>query len=166
MIEALHDALRQRKFAPGDVKRMTVATHPRWLKVCDIKGPRTGLEVKFSYAHLAAMAVSGMDTSSQKTYTDALARSPGLIELARRVEVAGDERLSDTAVHVLIELDGGMRLEVGHDLAERLPMDILERGLRAKARGLLGSNAAKSMWAGVAALDHLSARDIAVFLNG
>jgi 2-methylcitrate dehydratase PrpD len=164
MIEALRDGLRQRPFGARDVKRVAVYTHPRWLLVCDIKEPRTGLEAKFSYVHLAAMVMSGIDTASEKTYTDALAADADLRQLARRVDVVGDESLGDLAARVAIDLEGG-RVEVVHDLANPLPLDVLERGLRAKAKGLVGAAVADKLWAAIPMLDRLSARDLASLLN-
>jgi 2-methylcitrate dehydratase PrpD len=165
MIEALLSALKTHRFAADEVKRITVATHPRWLKVCDIKEPRTGLEAKFSYAHLAAMVLSGVETSSEKVYTDALCEDDALRDLARRVEVVGDETLSDTVARVSVSFADGRTLDVTHDLAERLPMDLLERGLRNKAKGLLGVADAEMLWSGISNLDRLSARDLAHFLR-
>jgi 2-methylcitrate dehydratase PrpD len=161
MIEAVRDAIDQKRFCASDVKSITVFTHPRWLDVCDIKQPRTGLEVKFSYAHLAAMVVSGIDTSSDKIYTAALAGDESLRRLAGRVEVVGDETLGDMAAHVIVGLEGNAGIDVSHDLASRLPLDVLERGLRSKARGLLGAESADKLWASVSALDRLSAGELA-----
>ncbi len=72
MIEAIKALQHVQSFAVGDIEKLTVETHSRWLKVCDIKEPRTGLEVKFSYVHLAAMTLQRIDTSADTTFTDAL----------------------------------------------------------------------------------------------
>jgi 2-methylcitrate dehydratase PrpD len=165
MIEAVHDAIGQRRFSARELKNITVFTHPRWLNVCDIKQPRTGLEVKFSYAHLAAMVVSGIDTSSDKIYTAALAGDENLRKLAGRVEVVGDEALGDLVAHVVVRLEDGAAIDVSHDLASRLPLNVLERGLRSKARGLLGTESADNLWASMSALDRLSARELAGLMN-
>jgi 2-methylcitrate dehydratase PrpD len=165
MIEALRDAIDQRRFCAHELKSITVFTHPRWLTVCDIKEPRTGLEVKFSYAHLAAMVVSGIDTSSDKIYTAALAGDEDLRKLAGRVEVVGDETLGDLAARVIVGLEADTGGEVSHDLASRLSLDVLERGLRAKARGLLGAESADKLWASVSALERLSASELAGLIN-
>ena len=166
MIEALRAAIDQRRFSARELSCITVFTHPRWLKVCDIKEPRTGLEAKFSYAHLAAMVVSGVDTSSDKIYTAAIADNEDLRKLAARVEVVGDERLGDMAARVVIRFEADKGVEVSHDLASRLPLDVLERGLRSKASGLLGADPAEKLWANVSALDRLSAGELARLLNG
>ena len=112
MIEALRDAMDQRRFSADELNCVTVFTHPRWLKVCDIKEPRTGLEVKFSYVHLAAMVVSGIDTSSDKIYTASLAGNEDLRKLADCVEVVGDETLGDMAARVVIRFEADKGIEV------------------------------------------------------
>jgi 2-methylcitrate dehydratase PrpD len=72
MIEALLAARRRADLVSRDVTQIEVRTHPRWLRVCDLKEPRTGLEAKFSYALLAAMVLEELDTSSERTFCDAL----------------------------------------------------------------------------------------------
>ena len=166
MIEALGAVRRRRPIAPGDVIRIKVLTHPRWLRVCDIKAPRTGLEAKFSYVLLAAMVMQGVDTAAETSYTDALCRDQGLSALAARVEVSGKEALSDTQCEVDIELAGGEHIESGHDLAAPMSEEVLEAGLRGKARGLLGEATADKLWSTVAALDRTSARDLGALLSG
>lgn len=162
---AMIEALRQGGFSLDHVRRIEVATHPRWLRVCDVKEPRTGLEVKFSYVHLAAMVLSGIDTASEKTYVDQLCADAGLKRLAALVAVSGDESLSDTGARVSVSLTDGRKLELFHDLASRIPADTLERGLRGKARGLLGDAAAERIWSGISGISSLSARELAGMLN-
>jgi 2-methylcitrate dehydratase PrpD len=166
MIEALADARRRRSIAPGAVTRIKVATHPRWLRVCDIKAPRTGLEAKFSYVLLAAMVMQGLDTAAEATYTDALCREPALQALAARVAVTGDATMSDTQCRIDIELADGAHVAGAHDLAAALAEEVLETGLRGKARGLLGEALTDRLWSAIAALDRLSARDIGGLLTG
>ncbi|HUF55463.1 MAG TPA: MmgE/PrpD family protein, partial [Thermohalobaculum sp.] len=89
MIEALAALRRQDERLAETATAVEVRTHPRLLNVCDIKAPRTGLEVKFSYAWLAAMTLSGVDTAAERTYTDALARDEELTAIAGRVRVEG-----------------------------------------------------------------------------
>jgi hypothetical protein len=135
------------------------------LRVCDIKKPRTGLEAKFSYVLLASMVLEGLDTSSEKTFNDALCANPALERLAARVVVSGDDRLSETEARVSLECGSDERFVTSHDLAARMPEEVIERKLRAKARGLLGEMEAESLWAAVSNLDASSARDISRLLR-
>ena len=162
---AMIEALKKAKISGGDVESITVTTHPRWLKVCDIKEPRTGLEVKFSYVHLAAMVAYGIDTSSEKIFTDALAKDKKLINLAKRVKVATDERYNDTTQSVVITLKSGRSESIRHDLSDRVPMLELEAGLRNKAKGLLGKTQAEKLWTGIAAIEKLSAANLSKLLH-
>jgi 2-methylcitrate dehydratase PrpD len=166
MIEALRNIRRRRAIAPGEIAAIKVVTHPRWLRVCDLKAPRTGLEAKFSYALLAAMVMRGFDTTAEKTFIDALCQDSDLRGLAERVEVAGDAALSDTQCRVDVALAGGAHVECAHDLADLQPEAVIEKGLRNKARGLLGEALAGRMWSGISVLDRLSARDLARLLTG
>ena len=162
---AMIEALKRASVSGGDVESITVTTHPRWLKVCDIKQPRTGLEVKFSFVHLAAMVAYGVDTSSEKIFTDALAEDAKLIDLAKRVKVATDASYNDTTQSVAIKLKSGQSQSVRHDLSDRVPVFELEAGLRNKAHGLLGRAGAEKLWAGISEIEKLFAADIAKLLN-
>ena len=99
MINALVEQIwKQATIAPEAVERIALRTNPRWMRVCDIKQPRTGLEVKFSYGYLAAMALTGINTAADTAYTDDLCVPiPDLTRLARRVDVVSDAAVSDTA---------------------------------------------------------------------
>ena len=162
---AMIEALKRASVSGGDVESITVTTHPRWLKVCDIKQPRTGLEVKFSFVHLAAMVAYGVDTSSEKIFTDALAEDAKLIDLAKRVKVATDASYNYTTQSVAIKLKSGQSQSVRHDLSDRVPVFELEAGLRNKAHGLLGRAGAEKLWAGISEIEKLFAADIAKLLN-
>ena len=165
-INALQEARRSHNLTPERVRRIALRVNPRWLQVCDIAQPRTGLEIKFSYRYLAAMVLHGIDTAADDAFADALCSDPALIDFARRVDVEGDDAVSDTAVQANIKLDDGGAIAISHDLAARLAIDDIERGLRGKARGLLGQAQADRIWSGFAGLDRLSARDLASLLNG
>ena len=134
MIEALkgHDI--------NGIAALRLRTNPRWLTVCDLKTPRTGLEVKFSYAWLAGMTLRGDSTGSDKAYTDALARDPALAEFARCVEVTGDSTLTDMQAKGEIQMQDGSIHVFAHDLAAPIPVNEVMHSLRSKARALLGQS--------------------------
>jgi hypothetical protein len=138
-----------------------VRTNPHWLSVCDIKHPRTGLEVKFSYAYLAGMVLHGIDTASDRAFSNALGTDPALAAIAALVTVTGDAELSDTATILTVTLASGERVEVMHDLAERAPQAQTEDGLRSKATALLGKTVAERLWSAVTVLERLTARELA-----
>lgn len=166
MIEALMAHLRHSPQDASQVASLVLRTSPRWLSVCDIKAPRTGLEVKFSYAWLAAMVLTGKATSRDDSYTDALAVDPALAALARRVTVLGEPGLSEMQARITLTLADGQSRSLSHDLAARLPPATLETSLRTKARGLLGEGRAEQVWQAVSSLATLRARDLGQIIGG
>jgi 2-methylcitrate dehydratase PrpD len=165
MLNALVEARRTRQLSPERVEKIVLRTNPRWLRVCDIKAPRTGLEAKFSYGLLAGMAIAGVDTAADRSYVDSLCADPVLLEMGRRVTVTGDQAVSDTAAELVLTLRGGEEVRLTHDLAVRVPPQELAQGLRAKAAALLGQATADRLWAATSALDDLSARDLGGLLR-
>ena len=164
-IEALRLARRTNPLDPAAVTAVGIRVNPRWLRVCDIKKPRTGLEAKFSYAMVTAMTLNDVDTASEATYTDALCRDPALGSFLAKVAVAGDELIGDTGAAVWIERAGAPAVETMFDLAERQPAEALQRRLRDKAAALLGLEAAQALWRQIAALETMSACDLALSLG-
>ena len=162
MIEGL--SATTRGLTTGTIAQVHLHTSPRWLSVCDIKTPRTGLEVKFSYAWLAGMVLSGIPTSADRTYSDALAADPALAAFAAKVSVTGDATVGDMQAAGRIVLADGQSLPFAHDLAAPIPAPVLERSLRAKAAGLIGERAER-LWAAVAGLDSITARDVGGLLR-
>jgi 2-methylcitrate dehydratase PrpD len=159
MIEALAALKHVHYLTPEQVAKVHLRTSPRWLSVCDIKVPRSGLEVKFSYNWLAGMVLAGIPTASDRAYTDGLAGDAKLADFAGRVTVAGEAGVTDMQAAGEVRLTDGGTLPFTYDLAARLPDTELERSLRVKATGLIGAEGAL-IWAMVAGLDSLSARDL------
>jgi len=165
MIEALQKLMTQGAITPDAVASIGLRANPRWLKVCDIKAPRSGLEIKFSYAYLAAMVLSGIDTAADKSYADDLCNSAVLRQLSQRVAVTGDAHLGDTETEVVLMLPDGRRIAGRHDLSVRLAPEVIADGLRRKAKSLLGANRAEQIWSSLARIDALSARDLGNLLR-
>jgi 2-methylcitrate dehydratase PrpD len=139
------------QIGPAPVEAVTLVTHPRWMSVCNIAEPQTGLEVKFSYRHVTAMALAGHDTSALASFSDAVARDAALRKTARRVRVETDETLPETASRVRVALAGGKVLEAFHDLDAPVPIALRQEKLMAKAAGLLGPEQAERLWARIRA---------------
>lgn len=159
-LEAL-GGLRARIGAPEAVAAVEIRTAPRWLKVCDIPEPATGLEAKFSYRLTAAMALSGISTAALSSYSAETCAEPGLVALRDRVLAIGDPALSDTETAVSIGLADGERLEAVFDLAAPIPAAALEAQLKAKSAALLGPADAERLWTAVDALETGPARALA-----
>ena len=135
-LEAMADLL---PVAPDAFGQIEVMTHPRWLTVCNIASPKTGLEAKFSYAQVLALAALGHDTARLDTFSDALACDPDVAALRGRVQVVPDQGLSETAARVLITMNGETR-EAYHDLLTTIPLTRRAAKVRAKAMALLGAD--------------------------
>lgn len=141
MIEALLQSRETAGILLADAASLTLKTNPRWLRVCDIKRPRTGLEVKFSYGWLAGMTLRGDATGSDRTYLDALAGEAELVAFAEQVTVDGDGSLTDMEAAGELVLRDGTRIAIYHDLAAPLDEAVLEERLSTKADAMLGARA-------------------------
>lgn len=157
MIEAL---LATGPVALHEVEAVTLRTNPRWLRVCDIKRPRTGLEVKFSYAWLAGMTLSGDATGDDRAYGDRLTTDPALMAFAGQVKVIGDEAVSDLQAFGVLRLMDGTEIPLEHDLAAPMEEAKLAQRLRAKAAAMLGQSG-KDLWGMLEGVDALTARAFA-----
>ncbi|MFZ1814683.1 MAG: MmgE/PrpD family protein [Rhizobiaceae bacterium] len=159
MIEALlgNDALRQVDLS--NVASFELRTNPRWMSVCDIKRPRTGLEVKFSYNWLAGMTLRGEQTGNDRIYTDDIAHDAALSAFAQKVTVAADDGLSDLEASSIITLNDGARIDASHDLAAPLPHTVLVARLRSKAEAMIGHKG-NALWEQFSNLSPATAENI------
>ena len=145
-IEAISRLRERHLLKPGGVTGVTVTVHPRYLKVCNIAAPATGLECKFSLRMTAAMAIAGRDTRQLETFSDTAATDGELISLRDRVEVETDSSLSETMARVVITKTDRSTLEGYHDLNTPLSYAQRETKIRGKAASLLGGTLAELAW--------------------
>ena len=148
---AVLDALIQLRARPGfvlsDVQHVSLRVNPRWLRVCDIKAPTTGLEAKFSYSLTSAMALAGVDTASLDVFSGETCARPDLIHVRDRVQVAGDAAISDTAAHVWLTHADGTCSEASVDLDAPQPLAARHARIAAKVQALLAPPAAGAVLA-------------------
>lgn len=133
---------------PQEVTRVKIMTNPRWLTVCNLPDPKTGLEAKFSYRAVVALSLLGFDTAALTTYEDSTLDHPHLAALQSRIEVVGDPAIAETAAVVSIHTNDVAQARF--DL--NTPMEFAARSakIRSKARVLTGSDDA---WQAVQAGD-------------
>ena len=95
--------------------------------------------MSISSAHLAAMALSGVNTAALDSFSDAIAQDPDLIRLAARVHVSADDNLPETAALVELTSTTGALFTRDHNL--NAPMSLAQRQAKivAKSRALLGA---------------------------
>lgn len=143
------------------VERVEVDTHPRWMTVCNHAEPQSGLEAKFSYRQVVAMALSSIDTGDITSFTDEVAQDETLTLLRGRVHVTADETLSETQARVrVIASDGTVALF--HDLAAQVDLEELSERLRLKSKALVGAERGAALWLAIQAQD-IDAFKVAAF---
>jgi 2-methylcitrate dehydratase PrpD len=121
--------------------------------VCNIAAPKTGLEVKFSYAHTAAMTLLSHGTSAISNFSDEVARDPQICALRDRIEVVEDEGLSETQAQVTLTLDSGEVRRLRHDLLAPMSLETRSKKLRIKVSALLGDAREQALWEAVTGSD-------------
>ena len=160
MIEALQASEAATGVPLDDIKSFSLSTNPRWLAVCDIKRPRTGLEVKFSYNWLAGMTLRGDNTGDDRLFTDTIAGEAELGRFAERISVTGDDQLTDLQARGEISLTDGRAIPVWFDLADPFAPEVLAEKLQRKSSTIIG-DAGAAIWDLHPRLGQLGARDIA-----
>lgn len=153
-LHAMLEALSEVTVAPAEVASVKITTHPRWMTVCNKPAPQTGLEAKFSYTQTAAMALVGIDTSATAAFSDMVAQRADLVALRGLVTVAADGGLSEMQARVQVTLRDGTRVEVAHDLAASMTLEVRAAKLKRKAQGLIAD--ADTLWS-VSSLADLTA---------
>lgn len=151
-LHAMLEALSKAEYQPT-IDTITIRTHPRWMSVCNIDDPQTGLAAKFSYKQTAAMALLGYKTGAISNFTDAIAQSADVKALRNRVTVVADDRLTETQSEVLITSGGHPNQHLRHDLLAPLTIEARTTKLHSKATALLGEDRAKALWAAIALND-------------
>jgi len=157
-IEALLKLSAREKINPKDVIAVQLHVPEGHRKVCDLRDPQTGLDVKFSIRHLAALALYGANTSSLALFTEETARDSKLCALRERVDLVHDDVARIRyEVQVVVELSNGRIVTAHHDVGEPArDLNIQEKALRSKADTLidpvLGIGAGAALFAAVSAL--------------
>ena len=165
MIEGLLKLMAAHGVTANNLDRLTVTVNPRWMSVCDIKEPLTGLELKFSFVFLAAMVLHKIDTSAFQSFSREMCENVELKATAGRINVNDDETLSDGAVHLSAEIRSQKRYMVDYDLMTPFDTNLLGSRLLAKATAILGKDKANNLWASMSRLDELSATEVAHHLR-
>jgi len=111
-IEGLLELQRERPFGAGEVAEVEIHVSDVELGTCVIPEPATGLEVKFSLPHLAAMTILGRSTAS---ITDEDAADAAAVALRSRVVLTHDGE-PGTPTLVDVRLSDGSRLSAAHDV--------------------------------------------------
>lgn len=165
-IEGLRRLRAQEPFTADDVERVTVHASRLQLGMCAIGAPTTGLEIKFSLPHLAAMALVGADTGAIASFTDSATSDPAVVAVRDRVVLAEDGPAAG-GTPVDVDLCDGRRRSVTVDVgAPTRDVPAQWPRLTEKFRGLagpvLGETGAEDLAAAVRRAPHLA--DVAALL--
>jgi 2-methylcitrate dehydratase PrpD len=145
-LEALAHVRSVHSIDPVEVKHIDIRTNPRWLNVCNIQNPESGLESKFSFAHVTALLFHDHDTAALSTYSDSLCKDAALQAFRDRVSVIADDTLSDTQAHVSVEMKGRPPVDSSYDLVNPLPILARQEKLLSKCRSLIGALSTDALW--------------------
>ena len=117
-IEAARSLIEAQKIDTRQIAKVEVRVKPRYMKICNIDSPTTGLEAKFSLRMTSAMALSGVPTSNPAQYSASLCERPDLKALAERTIVVPAEELGDGASEVIVSLDDGVVYRLRGDVSK------------------------------------------------
>jgi 2-methylcitrate dehydratase PrpD len=152
-LEALAMVMDDANLPRQGISSVVLTVAPKWLRVCDLPQPRTGLEAKFSYRLTSAMMLAGRDTGTLATFSDEACEDPELVSLRDRIRVETDDALTDTAAQVSVALESGASITKQVDIALPMAPPVKERKLRAKAASLIGTPAAEAIWSAIRDLE-------------
>jgi 2-methylcitrate dehydratase PrpD len=161
-LHATLEAFQPFRSRASEIAEIAVRTHSRWLRVCNIANPVDGLECKFSYAQVLAMAAHGHDTAVIGSYTAQAAQDAELAGFRQKVQVTGDDALTETEAHLTLRLTDGSETVLTHDLLSPMSYEARRDKVRAKARALLGAPQEAEVWGRITS--HAPAGDLAALL--
>ncbi|KIN72324.1 MmgE/PrpD family protein [Sulfitobacter guttiformis] len=145
-LHAMLEALGGAGVAPDRIEGLKIRTHPRWMSVCNISEPKTGLEVKFSYTHTAAMTLLGHGTGAIANFSDEIARDKEICALRNKIEVIEDDTLTETQSQVTLTLITGEVRRLRHDLMAPMTLEARSAKLRRKVKALLDAQREQALW--------------------
>ncbi len=111
-IEGVRELIAANELPRDRIARVRVHVSEVELGACAIPAPETGLQVKFSIAHLVAMALLGRDTT---VIVDEAAVDAEVVAMRERVALVADGA-AGKPTRIEIELDGGAVFETAFDV--------------------------------------------------
>ncbi|MFZ0714289.1 MmgE/PrpD family protein [Mycobacterium sp.] len=111
-LAGIRDLRTEHQFNAEHIAEIRVHLGELEYATCALPSPATGLEVKFSVAHLAAMAALGRSTM---VIDDAAAHDPATVALRDKVIVTSDGT-SGAPTHVEVTLNDGRQLATARDV--------------------------------------------------
>jgi len=110
-IEIIKSLRDKHNIGIDDLEKMTVGMAPASRKVCDIPVPETGLQIKFSIRHLAALALDGANTADLGLFTDDVALDSRIGAAREKVEIEHRQLPNRSAGVVSLQTKDGRTFE-------------------------------------------------------
>lgn len=132
-IEAARSLVARQQVRPGDIAAVEIRIRPRYLKMCAIPHPATGLEAKFSLAMTCAMALTGVSTAAPDAYDAALCARPELKRIVERTTVTPSDEFADATSEIIVSLGSGVVYRVRGDVSQPAD-DLAEQGRRLREK--------------------------------
>jgi 2-methylcitrate dehydratase PrpD len=153
-LAGIRDLMAGNGLDADDVAAVRVHLGDLEIATCAKPQPQTGLEVKFSVAHLVAMAALHRPTT---VIQDADARDPDVVALRGKITVVGDGS-SGAPSRVDVTTTDGRQLSAAHDVNTPDPdtartRDRVHRKFRAVVATILGDERAAAVIAATESLD-------------
>jgi 2-methylcitrate dehydratase PrpD len=118
-LEAIGELREKHGVTLDGIETATLYFRPTHLSVCCIPAPKTGLEIKFSIAHLAAMALDGVDTAALESYSNANANNHRYVAAREeKVRMEPRDEIDRLAGLVMVEMKDGRKLEEAGDVGK------------------------------------------------
>ena len=118
-LNAIRSLREEHGFNADDVETATLKIRSTHASVCCIPEPRTGLEIKFSIEHLAAMALDGVETGALEVYSDENALDPRYVETRKRaVRIDYDDEIDRNHAVVTVTLRDGRTVSAENSVRE------------------------------------------------
>jgi 2-methylcitrate dehydratase PrpD len=145
-LHAMLEALSAVDLDPAQIVSIHIRTHPRWMSVCNIIAPQTGLAAKFSYSQTAAMALLGHATGAISNFTDEITIDPDIVDLRDKIRISEEDKLTETQSEISISLKGGAMRRLRHDLMAPMTLEDRTAKLHLKTASLLGQERGDALW--------------------
>ncbi|MFQ5625650.1 MAG: MmgE/PrpD family protein [Methyloligellaceae bacterium] len=109
-LNAIRSLRESSGFGLDEIESAVLKIRSTHASVCCIPEPATGLEIKFSIQHLAAMGLGGADTAALETFSDENANDPRNVDARKRIRLDLTDDMDRSAALVTIRLKDGRTL--------------------------------------------------------
>jgi 2-methylcitrate dehydratase PrpD len=112
---AIAEGLDANAIGDAAVEKVVLTVDRSLGSVCNIPLPKSGLEMKFSLATVAALALLRRDTSALSSFSDASVGDPAVAAARGKVDVVLSDVRPITRTQVQLRLADGRSFEIEHD---------------------------------------------------